>query len=435
VTDTTAVGDRDVDSWDELWGAVNANYALFAIENAERWDALYFEVLDAMAEQPSQTMAHWQMSKALQTLEDGHVGAFFFDTLCDVDVLGSGFAMVGQVEAVSSVGACAVGAGESAYVSAVSEFGGSALELGDEIIAVDGRELSLVLKDLAAQPRCFARHATKDGLRAQLMQQVLLRDQGDQTITVRRAGALVDVPVVLTDTLLDCSRPYPALYGQDADAFRSFGQGIVAGPGPRGSHYVTLDAFGDDPSAAAVATFVTSLKTAIEPANDSAALVIDLRGNTGGDLRILNALASWLIDAPVTYLTQARKEGAAVGVVGEASPMTIEPDPTFHVAVPTALLIDPVGISAVDFIAEAIKVSGAALLVGEPAAGGFGGGQVVDTVGALLVVNPLLVRDLSGAAREGAPTPVDVEVVLDGASIAAGQDAVWSAALDALLGP
>jgi len=433
IVDTTPVAD-DVDvTWDALWADVTRNYALFAVEPFAAWDELYLPMIDVLQAAPSQTHADHEMAKALQRLNDGHVGAFFLSTLCDIDRLGSAFGALGPAGSVSTLGACAVPAGDGVIVTTVDERNPdrTKLEVGDEIVAVDGRDLEQVIGDLAAQPKCFFRASNEAHRRAQLLSLALLRDSGDQTLTVRRDGVLVDVDIAVEEPVA-CSRPYPAML--DA-SLQDHGRGIVSGPAPRGAWYMSFDAFGDDNSVEGVRSFNALLEAAVVPANEHSALIIDLRGNSGGDPRVLGALMSWLVTSTSTYLNEAQKEGREPGVVGDSSPLQVSPDADFHVDVPVAVLVDPLGLSAVDFMAEAVAVSGAAILVGAPAAGAFGGAQQGQLGDVITIVNPLLITDVDGVVREGVPTPVNIAAVLDAADVKAGVDTVVEAALDALAIP
>jgi carboxyl-terminal processing protease len=128
-----------------------------------------------------------------------------------------------------------------------------------------------------------------------------------------------------------------------------------AAPGVR---YLTFDAFLDPQKVTPAYNAV--LREATSPASEVEALVIDLRGNVGGLLPMINGMCGWFVEKPTAL--------GAMQLRGTTLRAFANPRATPFVG-PVAVLIDEVSISSAEIMSGGLKDIGRARVFGTRTAG------------------------------------------------------------------
>lgn len=153
------------------------------------------------------------------------------------------------------------------------------------------------------------------------------------------------------------------------------------------------------------------------------ALVLDLRGNSGGFLAELNSVLNALFPGGLPVYTEIRK-GGSVRVVRTAGAPLLPP------AMPLVVLIDESSASASELLAAAVKEQRRGQLVGQKTAGAVEASILFDlSDGSGLSVTTFRLASGRGVRLEGVGVEPDVVATLTTADLEAGQDRQWGAAL------
>lgn len=146
---------------------------------------------------------------------------------------------------------------------------------------------------------------------------------------------------------------------------------------------------------------------------DRAALVLDLRRNTGGNSGLAHPIMAHLIQQPtrVEWPNQVLQPAAGLRFTG-----------------PLAVLVGPITHSAAESLAHNLKDSGRATFIGTPTAGSSGNGpQAFETPGGIvfrLATRPGQERSVSGADTEGVGLAPHIVVEQSYEDYMAGRDTV-----------
>jgi hypothetical protein len=178
-------------------------------------------------------------------------------------------------------------------------------------------------------------------------------------------------------------------------------------------------------------------------------IVIDLRGNGGGDLRDLNFLAGRLVDREVTFGYNRFKNGDNRRDYTPWLPAVLHPNPigSFAVQVPIVLLVDQNSVSMSEITTFALKAAypQTTKIVGQTTWGGQGGltSRTVFNAGVGFVGNanqdiyfytPVTAfKFVDVIMREGKGITPDVPVVLDPEKYKQGIDTQFEAAIKLLI--
>jgi carboxyl-terminal processing protease len=154
------------------------------------------------------------------------------------------------------------------------------------------------------------------------------------------------------------------------------------------------------------------------------AIVLDLRGNSGGLLAEAAALASLFLPSgtPLAKVTERN----ATGMLQSAGA------PPFG-NVPLALLVDGRSASASEIVTGALKDTRRATIVGERTAGALGGALTVALPEGGMSVTALRIVTPSGAQVEGVGIAPHTQVALTESDMERGEDTQLRAALQALI--
>jgi len=146
------------------------------------------------------------------------------------------------------------------------------------------------------------------------------------------------------------------------------------------------------------------------------ALVLDLRGNSGGYLTELNSVLNALMPSGLPVYTEIRK-GGTTRVFRTVGPALLP------ASVPMVVLIDENSASAAELLAMAIKEHRRGQLIGEKTAGAVEASLLLDlTDGSALSVTTFRLASGLGVRLEGAGVEPDMPTALTTADMEAGQD-------------
>jgi C-terminal peptidase prc len=163
------------------------------------------------------------------------------------------------------------------------------------------------------------------------------------------------------------------------------------------------------------------VRLAIDAMGSAPGLILDLRGNSGGDFDLF---IDKFFRAPVQCLSVATREGTAG--------YTIEPAPAPYLG-PVVLLLDVMSVSAAELFAAALQATARGIVVGERSPGqALGTKSVLLPKGALFVYPDRQYRMPDGTVLEGRGVIPDIEVTLNRASLLEGRDSQLEAAIRAV---
>jgi hypothetical protein len=174
-------------------------------------------------------------------------------------------------------------------------------------------------------------------------------------------------------------------------------------------------------------------------------VIVDLRGNTGGDVADLSLLWGKMIDAPLTYGASRTKMGDNRLDVGPWLPAQIFPDPERGraLSVPVVLLVNEMSVSAAEVSALIVSELPNGIVVGDTTYGAFGGiaansmfnsGSFTAPYGAVQVYTASIAsRSADGTVYEGKGFPPDSFVPFDYDAYSRGSDARLDKAIELIL--
>jgi carboxyl-terminal processing protease len=146
------------------------------------------------------------------------------------------------------------------------------------------------------------------------------------------------------------------------------------------------------------------------------ALVLDLRGNSGGYLTELNSVLNALMPTGLPVYTEIRK-GGNTRVFRTVGPALLP------LSAPVVVLIDENSASAAELLAMAIKEHRRGQLIGEKTAGAVEASLLLDlTDGSAISVTTFRLASGLGVRLEGAGVEPDMPTALTTADMEAGQD-------------
>lgn len=146
------------------------------------------------------------------------------------------------------------------------------------------------------------------------------------------------------------------------------------------------------------------------------ALVLDLRGNSGGYLTELNSVLNAIMPTGLPVYTEIRK-GGTTRVFRTLGPALLP------ASVPMVVLIDENSASAAELLAMAVKEHRRGQLIGEKTAGAVEASLLLDlTDGSALSVTTFRLASGMGVRLEGAGVEPDMPTALTTTDMEAGQD-------------
>lgn len=322
---------RFTDDFDELWRTLSERYCFFA-EKCTDWDrvrALYRPMAASATDVADFTeivrLVLSELYDAHTHLSDPPEGAPrwpLFDLLAKPD--GDSIRIV-AVEA------------ESAAADA-------GLAPGDRITAVEGKPAAVVLAELL--PRCL-RAPDAAAMRHAANVAVAGRRGQSRLLTVERSGGRRDIAVPLK----------PGTRRPDVTWRRLDG----------GIGHIAIRSFADD-------RVVVDFDAALAALKDSAALIIDVRGNGGGDTAVARPIMGRFIARPMPYAMMRRRAGSHAGShagrgLGPFWTEYVEPAGPFTFSRPVAVVVDHWSGSMAEGFPMGMRAIAGAAIVGTPMMG------------------------------------------------------------------
>jgi carboxyl-terminal processing protease len=261
------VGQDRVVNFEHLWKAMNDHYPYFELKRVD-WDEVYDRYSPRVDAAQDETEYHAIVKTLLAELNDAHTGLVWSPLLQP----NCGFAFTQEIEGVAVVTV----AGQSAQ--------NAGLGVGALISQVDGMPLEQALSQVDPWLRAGS---TPWQQRAWAFENLLNTPAGDsRTVTFTQLNG-----EQLTTTLTCPEDPSQLPSGeleiwelvQPRFTSEIYSQRMLSGFG-----YIRIPTFGDN--------LVDEFNLALNELLDTPGLVLDLRGNGGGNTRYAFAMAGWFLD-------------------------------------------------------------------------------------------------------------------------------------------
>lgn len=394
-------GSEAVTEFMHIWEFMDQSYGVFEHKDVD-WNEVWTRYAQQLRDVTTQLQKDWLITLAVSEIHDGHTSAM--SKYLAQNNPGWGFSY-------SNTGACVTEIQDNLVVYKTSTSFQGGLQLGDTLLAIDGRTKEQVLTDAEQQPRSWVAYSTDAHRRANLVDSLLFRAMTDKVFTVRHAnGEQEEIPVRVAQSQqawLKCD----GRMGVANTTKHSFG--IESATLEGNVLYVRLPMFGgyDERGQFVAEPLIPVLRDLFTQSSTMKGTVLDLRGNPGGSPSIYQALASWLYpDATDLFLCRS-KMGPGHSDLGPRWAMTSEPDTTLQNTKPLAVLTNASSMSCADFTPAFLHLSGRAKTFGEPTSGAFGNGNSTEQITNWhLGYNDITCMDTQGNVLEGHPPAVDFSV-------------------------
>ncbi|MBX3593085.1 S41 family peptidase [Sphingomonas sp.] len=207
------------------------------------------------------------------------------------------------------------------------------IAIGDVVTGIEGRAVADAVRDAALL--CLA-GSDPEADRFVINRVIAGRRATPRRLTTRRLGT-VDLPLRMRDPLPDISH-------------RRL---------PDGVGYVAIRSFGEEAT-------IVAFDAALDDLRDAPALIIDVRGNGGGDTAVARPIMGRFITAEKPYAFMRRRSGAGLGPRWTES---VEPRGPFTYAAPVVVLCDRWSASMAEGFPMGMRGLGRARIVGTPMMG------------------------------------------------------------------
>ena len=303
------------------------------------------------------------------------------------------------------------------------------LHVGDEVVAIDGKRGADLQAFVMGQPdSADLIPPTATGRFAFAIRAFLGRDRDGMVFTVKHAGTGDETDITMTKgaALADA---YSCLDPFSRDAYAA-ALGTML---PDGTGVLYLPGF----EQTSVADFESTVGPEFDKVKAAPRLVIDLRGNYGGNLSAALDLVAQLPDAKKadyceffhrTPNTDPAAYEATATATKSVDPTAVPAGNRFAYTGKVAILTDGATFSSGEHFILATRAATHALVIGTKTAGAYGTTSL-DTPTMLpgtpalqVTINQSQVRTLDGKVLDGTSQEPDIVVEYDPASIAAHQD-------------
>lgn len=169
---------------------------------------------------------------------------------------------------------------------------------------------------------------------------------------------------------------------------------------------------------------VPDLEEAVAALQDAPGIIIDLRGNPGGNPDTAEQMAAQFLDGQVTFGSFRIRPGTIPRLVTGKNVY----------ASPVVILIDVLSYSASEWFASGMQAVGRAVIIGERSPGGVSGMDIKTlSNGAILGYPTLLMLAPDGTVLEGRGVIPDISVTMERSQLLEGIDAQLEAGINYIL--
>jgi carboxyl-terminal processing protease len=323
-----------VAAFERLWRAIDAHYPYFELKGVD-WPALRARYLPLVQAAESDREYHASIAAMLAELDDAHTGLI-------APALDGRYALVEEVEGqavVTQAGAVARAAG---------------LERGTLLQAVNGRP---VQEALAALPPHLQSGSTPQQRRYRAYQHLLSIPLGEELVVHFEAPGGEQRSATLA---------WPPASGSQA-AQAALPSPVQSERLPSGLGLIRIASFGRQGSHDLVAEFDTALDGLME----APGLILDLRGNGGGDSSLADRIAGRFLAQPTIYGREHYRVRLPLRGWRPWWDYTVRPRLPVYTG-PLVLLIDTGNMSTAETFIVSLVDSGRAQTVGRPTGGASG---------------------------------------------------------------
>jgi carboxyl-terminal processing protease len=180
--------------------------------------------------------------------------------------------------------------------------------------------------------------------------------------------------------------------------------------------YIRFNTFHED--------LIPDMVRTVAEMSDAAGIIIDLRGNPGGDPATVEQLAAQFLQGQVSFGNFRIRDGSI--------PRLVEGKNIY--AGPLVVLIDALSFSASEYLSASLQTAGRAVIIGERSPGGLTAMNVERlSNGALLGYPVAQLVSADGRVLEGRGVIPDISVSLERNQLLEGIDAQLQAAIDTII--
>ncbi len=386
---------------EEIWKKIGLWYSYFDDKGID-WESVRERYSDQVAEVKSDYEFFVSMSAMVRELEDGH--SYMYDYPKPVPV-NRGRPRIRIVEADGEPIVAEVASGSDAEAKGVAP--------GLRIVSVDGESakerisflIPLVTSSTPWHRRSVAVAAMLEGDLDEEVQVELASPSGTTFTFLLLREPFVGEPMAITAEVLDGDIGLIRL-----PSFSASGLGLDSGD-----------------------ALVKEFDRALEHLKETKALIIDMRGNGGGDDRVAQSCAGRFFTAAVDF-PDCQMRVVTLGKPWFAPRMrrTVKPRGVWQYTNPVVLLIDEFVISSAEHFAAGMHDSGRATTIGHTTAGSSGNPIRLEVSGFKFQVSRWREYRTDGSLIEGQGVPADISVSLTVNDIAGCIDRALICALDYL---
>ncbi|MDD5263422.1 MAG: S41 family peptidase [Candidatus Bipolaricaulis sp.] len=393
-----------VDNFERLWHALDAAYPYFA-EAGVNWNAMRDAYRPRVAQAANDIDYANLVDEMLAALNDGHTGVL-------TPAPRRGRTYFGVARALS----------DGIVIDQIGPTGQRAgLARGDRLVDVGGRPVE---EALLALPAWLRAGSTEQHRRAVAARNVLSSTERELAVAADHADGRSETVILRAPTEAAPGR------GTAVPAQEPASPVIVGRRLPSGFGYIQVPTL----SASSSHDLVREFDAALGALSGSPGLILDLRGNGGGDSRIGDRIAGRFVVRRFVYGVESYRLPLPQRLWVRRFPYAVRPRGETYDR-PLVLLIDSSCFSSAEMLIVALVDSGRATAVGRPTGGGSGnpvtfalpnGGQVRFSTGAF--------HRSDGTLIEGVGIAPDVLVSYTVADFRAGRDPDLEAAEAVLSG-
>jgi carboxyl-terminal processing protease len=185
-----------------------------------------------------------------------------------------------------------------------------------------------------------------------------------------------------------------------------------------GIGYIRFNTFHED--------LIPDMVAAVAELKDAPSIIIDLRGNPGGDPNTVEQLAAQFVDGQVSFGSFRFREGSI--------PRKVDGKNIYNG--PLVVLIDALSFSGSEYFASGMQTIGRAVIIGERSPGGLTAMNITRLSNNAILGYPVAqLVTADGRVLEGYGVIPDIPVTLDRGQLLKGVDAQLQAAIQYIVEP